>query len=157
MRNCDHCGRQVEATAAKSPHCLWWSEGVLVGLLSHPEASIRIQALSDAVLVDRSERLIRALAVALRDPVTSVRQDAGVALFICGREAVAAVPELTAALYDLDLKVRRLAAASLSMVGPPAKAALPSLSQLRDAEDELLRAWVAEAERALAGRVALQA
>jgi HEAT repeat protein len=101
-------------------------------------------------LVEWTERLIRALAVALRDPDTHVRQDAGVALFISGREAEVVVPELIEALADPDLKVRRLAAAALSLVGPPAKEALPTLAQLRNAEDDLLRVWVAEAERSLA-------
>jgi HEAT repeat protein len=152
MRTCEYCGHQVEAESAKCPHCRRWSEEVLLALLRHPEACVREQAGFDAVFVERTPRLLRALAVALRDPVTAVRQQAGVALFICGRVAVAAVPELIEALDDSDLKVRRLAAASLSMVGPPARAALPSLAHLRDTEDELLRVWVGEAERSLAAR-----
>jgi HEAT repeat protein len=152
MRICEHCGREVEATAAKCPHCLWWSEEVLVELLRHPEPAVRTQAGFDAVLVlRRTDRLIHGLAAALRDPVTAVRRQAGVALFICGREAEAAVPKLIEALADPDVKVRRLAAASLSMIGPPARVALPSLAQLRDAEDDFLRVWVVEAERSLTG------
>jgi HEAT repeat protein len=151
MRTCDHCGRQVEATVAKCLHCLWWSEAVLVELLRHPEPAVREQAAFDAVFAQRTERIIRALAAALRDPVAAVRLQAGVELFICGREAAAAIPELIEALGDCDLKVRRVAAASLSMIGPPARSALPSLEQLRDSDDELLRVWVREAERALAG------
>jgi HEAT repeat protein len=151
MRTCEHCGRKVEATAAECPHCRSWSEAGLVQLLQHPDPRVRQQAAFDAVFAPRTERLIRALAVALRDPVPAVRQQAGVELFICGREAVAAIPELIEALGDCDLRVRRLAAAALSMIGPPARAALPSLKRLRDSEDELLRVWVGEAERSLAG------
>jgi HEAT repeat protein len=151
MRTCEHCGCQVEATAAQCSHCRWWSEEILVRLLRHPEPGVRKQAAFDAGFVQRSERLIRTLAVALRDPVPAVRQQAGVQLFICGREAAAAIPELIGALGDCDLIVRRLAAASLSMIGPLARAALPSLEQLRDTDDELLRVWVGEAERSLAG------
>ena len=150
MRTCEHCGRQVATTAANCPHCLWWSESVLLQLLRHPEPDVRGQAAFDAVFAHRTERLIRALAVALRDPVTTVRQQAGVELFICGREAIAAIPELIEALGDCDLKVRRLAAASLSMIGPPARAAKASLEHLRDSDDELLRLWVRNAERSIA-------
>ena len=78
MRTCEHCGRQVATTAANCPHCLWWSESVLLQLLRHPEPDVRGQAAFDAVFAHRTERLIRALAVALRDPVTAVRQQAGV-------------------------------------------------------------------------------
>jgi HEAT repeat protein len=140
----------VEATAAKCPHCRWWSEAVLVQLLQHPEPGVREQAASDAVFAQTTERLIRALAVALHDPVIAARHRAGVELFICGRAAAPAIPELIEALGDCDLKVRRLAAACLSMIGPPARAALPSLQRLRDSDDELLRVWVGEAERSLA-------
>jgi HEAT repeat protein len=149
MRICEHCGGQVEAAAAKCPHCLWWSEEVLVGLLQHSERGVREQAGFDAVFVQRTERLTRALAVALRDPATAVRQQAGVALFICGQEGAAAIPELIEALEDPDLIVRRLAAASLSNIGPPARAALPILAQMRETEDELLRVWVREAEQSI--------
>src|SRR5436309_1995899 len=115
METCEHCGGQFETAAAigaRCPSCNRWSERILVGLLRHPEPAVRGNAASSAVLVARTERLIRALAVAVRDPVTSVRQDAGVALFICGREAGGAVPEVIEALRDPDLKVCRLAAAS---------------------------------------------
>jgi hypothetical protein len=67
-------------------------------------------------------------------------------LFICGAQAAPATEALVAALDDSDLKVKRLAAASLSMIGPPAHKALPRLATLRNASDELLRVWVAEAE-----------
>ncbi len=151
MRTCEECGRQVAADAAECPHCRWWSEEILVELLRHPEPKVRERAGFDAVFVKRTERLIGALAVALRDPVAIVRQQARVALFICGREAAAAVPELIEALSDSDLMVRRVAAASLSMVGPPAEAALPVLARIRDTEDERLQVWVKEAERSIAG------
>ena len=78
MRTCEYCRQPVAATTAKCPHCLGWSEAVLVQLLQRPEPSIRAQAGFDTVFAQRTERLIRALAVALRDPVTAVRQQAGV-------------------------------------------------------------------------------
>jgi len=112
-----------------------------VRLLKHPDPRVRERAGFDAVFVDRTERLVRGLAACLSDPATPVRQQAGVALFICGSEAALAVPELIEALGDSDVIVRRLAAASLSKVGPPARAALPSLAKLRDTTDELLRVW----------------
>lgn len=154
MRTCEHCGGHAESESAKCPHCSRWSEAALVGLLRHPDAAIRLRACHDAVNVPWSEPLIRGLAVALRDSDAAVRQQAGVALFIAGPEAAVAVPALIEALGDPDLMLRRLAAAALSMVGPPAKAALTALAQVRDTEDGLLRAWVEEAERALAGVVA---
>jgi HEAT repeat protein len=152
MRTCERCGSQVDAESPKCPHCLWWSDEVLVKQLQHPNAAIRERAGFDAVYVDRTQRLIRGLAAALRDPVTPVRQQAGVALFICGREAEAAIPELIEALADSDLIVRRVAAAALSMIGPPAIKALPALSRIRDSEDEQLHEWINEAERAIAGK-----
>lgn len=125
-----------------------------MALLRHPDAATRHRACHDAVFVPWSESLLRGLAAALRDPDAAVRQQAGVALFISGREAALAVPELIEALGGPDLAVRRLAAAALSRVGPPARAASPALAQVRDTEDGLLRAWVEEAERSLAGVVA---
>jgi hypothetical protein len=92
------------------------------------------------------DEIARALAVVLRDPIVAVRQEAGLGLFICGVKAKPAADALVAALDDSDLKVQRLAAASLSMIGPPAREALPKLATLRNASDELLRVWVAEAE-----------
>src|SRR5207248_3326690 len=96
-------------------------------LLQHSEAAVREQAAFDAVFVERSDQLVRALAAALCDPAVAVRRQAGVALFICGREAEAAIPQLIEAFGDPDVIVRRVAAGSLSMVGPPAKVALPRL------------------------------
>jgi HEAT repeat protein len=150
MWTCEHCGRQTEGEAAQCPHCRRWSEEALVRLLQHPNPRVREQAGFDAVFVDRTERLVRGLAACLSDPETHVRQQAGVALFICGSEAAPAVLELIEALGDDDVIVRRLAAAALSMIGPRARAALPCLAKLHDAKDELLRGWVREAERSLA-------
>jgi HEAT repeat protein len=151
MLICEHCNRQADVDSARCPHCLWWSEGVLVRLLQHEDARVREQAGLDAVFVERTPRLIRTLATALRDKITAVRQQACVALFICGREAAIVVPELIEALTDHDIKVRRVAAASLSMIGPPARLALPTLASIRDTEDEQLRGWIQEAERAIVG------
>jgi HEAT repeat protein len=118
--------------------------------LQHTEAETRAQAAKDLVFVSSSERPVAALAELLGDPVPAVRQAAGLTLFICGRHAEAAVPALIEALGDSEVVVQRLAAAALSMVGRPACAALPKLSELRSAADELLRTWVAEAERSIA-------
>jgi HEAT repeat protein len=112
---------------------------------------VRAQAASDFGFLIPSERGVLALAVALHDPVVAVRRKAGVQLYLGGPRTTPAIPALIEALDDPDVIVQRLAAAALSMVGPPARVALAKLAELRRAPDEELRAWVAEAERTIAG------
>src|SRR5262245_54959328 len=151
MGTCEHCGDTLGSTTANCPKCQWWSEEVLFELLRHHDATVRAQAASDLVYLVPSEQIVLALAAALGDPALTVRQAAGLQLFICGRRAEPAVPALIEALDDPDVVVRRSAAAALSMVGRPARAALAKLAELRGAEDELLRVWVAEAESSISG------
>jgi hypothetical protein len=114
--------------------------------MKHPEAEVRGQAISNSVYLVWNERTVTALAEALRDPVVGVRQEAGLQLFTCGAAAEPATEALIAALD------RALAAAALSNIGPPAREALPTLAKLRDASDDRLRIWVAEAEARIAVR-----
>jgi HEAT repeat protein len=151
MRTCESCRKEVESTLSQCPNCHAWSQIGLLGHLTHADPEVRRAAASSMIFLDRTEPNIRALAIAFRDPVPAVRQAAGVTLFSCGAPAVMALPELIESLDDPDPVVRRLAAGVLSMVGPPAKAALARLAQLRNTEDELLREWVAEAERCIMG------
>jgi HEAT repeat protein len=67
-----------------------------------------------------AERVVPALAEALRDESAYVRRDAAVALGKFGGEARPAVPALTAALKDGDANVRHAAAASLKKIDPQA-------------------------------------
>src|SRR5689334_8760845 len=113
MRTCSYCGEQVNEAVAKCPRCLAYSRDALLRLLRDPAPNVRAQAASDLVFLVSDEEIVRALAVALRDPAVAVRQAAGLELFICGAKAEPAMDALVAALDDSDLKVQRMAAASL--------------------------------------------
>jgi HEAT repeat protein len=65
-----------------------------------------------------AERVVPALAEALRDPNQYVRHDSAAALGKFGPEARAAVPALGAALKDKDRNVRRAAEAAMEKIAP---------------------------------------
>jgi HEAT repeat protein len=151
MPLCEHCGKELPEHARKCSTCGRWSETVLLGLLHNPERQVRIEAINELAFVCASEQMVLALANALHDADAGVRQEAGLQLFICGKQAGAAISDLVEALADEDVVVRRLAAATLSMIGPPARSASPALAKLRTTTDEKLKVWVLEAERTIAG------
>jgi HEAT repeat protein len=148
---CVKCGGDLSMNAQKCPACGYWSEDALLKLLKDADPRVRKQAASDLIFLVPSERMVLALAKALRDVDAGVRQEAGLRLFICGNRAGAAIPELIAALDDAEIVVQRFAAAALAMIGPPARSSLPRLAQLRGTADEKLKAWILEAERTISG------
>jgi HEAT repeat protein len=104
----------------------------------------------EAGLIEPSEAIVCALAGVLNDPNEDVRRGAGVSLFLSGKRGRCVLSELIAALDHADYFIRRTSVAALSMIGQEARLALPKLKQLRNAQDEMLRSWVAEAIRCIA-------
>ncbi|MHB8866534.1 MAG: HEAT repeat domain-containing protein [Pirellulaceae bacterium] len=68
-------------------------------------------------------------------------------MFALGDAAKHVVPALIAALDNDDYFVRRTAAAALSHCGSHGAPALSRLNELKETDDDQLRAWIAEAQR----------
>jgi HEAT repeat protein len=92
--------------------------------LNDPDVVKRRQAVRElGARAAEAERVVPALAEALRDPSEYVRHDAATTLGKFGPEARAAVPALAAALKDREPNVRRAAQGALKKIAPEAAGA----------------------------------
>lgn len=146
MVHCPYCSEPIASGAEHCSHCGRWFADQLIGLTTHADASVREAAVNNLIFVARTRESVAAVAQALNDPVQDVRRAAGVTMFAFGDAAKHVVPALIAALDATDYFVRRTAAAALSNCGAHGAPALSRLNELRDTDDDQLRAWIAEAQ-----------
>ena len=92
-------------------------------LLKDPDVVIRRQAIRElGVRPTEAERVVLALAEALRDENAYVRHDAATTLGKFGTDAKPTVPDLIVALSDKEPRVRTAAATALKAIDPEAAA-----------------------------------
>lgn len=104
---------------------------LLLELLGHQSAEVRITAAGTIVAIDCSQRRT-ALPVLIRglkeDPQVASR--AAISIGALGADGAPAVPALVEALRGRDARLRLEAAGALWRIGPAAKQAIPALKEM---------------------------
>ena len=100
---------------------------LLMGVLSDPDASVRVKAVEGLGEIRAQEAVPKLADMLVVEKSSNQRKTIMVALERIGPGAAGAVPALCQILEGTDLDARKQAATTLAAIGPAAKSAVPAL------------------------------